>query len=143
MNVSSRVASSPIGAGTYALEAALNGAELRRPNNHSDFCGAAVSPESIMKKRKRKPTAAADRIKALHVSLGMSLRDVHASSIALAKKRGSRKSVLPASRRHDYENKRRGSDICRLYTMSRTYSCKLRELLQLYDVLWLWMPTSS
>ena len=89
-----------------------------------------------MKKRKRKPRPA-DRIKSLRVRSGMSLRDVHAASIALAKKLGSRKFVLPASRLHDYENKGVVPNIYRLYTMSRAYSCKLRDLLQLYDVPWL------
>ncbi len=98
-----------------------------------------------MKKRKRKPTPA-DRIKALPVSSGTSMRDVHAASLALPRNSAVANSCCLRVGFMITKIKawfrltaftQCAALIAASYAKSRAYCCKLRELLQLYDVPWL------
>jgi len=77
---------------------------------------------------------AGNRLRASREALGMSLRDVHRASAALARKLRNRSFVVPVSRLHFYETQASTPSAYRLYTLARLYGCKLHELLSWYGI---------
>jgi len=86
-----------------------------------------------VKPRPHRPTPA-ERPRARRLALGLTLRDVHEASIALAEKYGNREFTLPASRLHEFEVKGIVPSIFRLYTLSWVYGRKIGELLRWYGI---------
>jgi hypothetical protein len=64
----------------------------------------------------------------------MSLRDVHQTSLKLARKLRNKRFVLPPSRLHQIEIKNSIPSIHRLYTLAYSYGCEMRELARWYGV---------
>ena len=79
-----------------------------------------------MPKRKLSP---GERLRATRLALGLSLRDIRAASLKLARQLRNRRFILPPSRLCEYEKKNGIPSICRLYTLAQMYGCDLRELL--------------
>lgn len=75
-----------------------------------------------------------ERLKEKRLSLGLSLRDVHAQSLKLALKLGNKRFILPPSRLHDLEMKHQIPRIHRLYTLAHVYGYDVRELLSWYGM---------
>ena len=87
----------------------------------------------VVKHRPHRPTPG-ERLRARRLVLGLTLRDVHEASIALAEKHGNREFTLPASRLHEFEVKGIVPSIFRLYTLSWVYGRKIGELLRWYGI---------
>jgi hypothetical protein len=80
-----------------------------------------------MAKRERQANSGA-KLRAIRQQLGLSLGDVHAASVALAKKHRQPASVIPPSRLHDIENKNRIPSIHRLHrSMCIWHKCCLSK----------------
>jgi len=62
------------------------------------------------------------------------LRDVHAASVALAKKHRQPAFVIPPSRLHDIERKNKIPSIHRLHALALIYGRTLNEILPLYGI---------
>ena len=73
-------------------------------------------------------------LRAIRQQLGWSMREVHAASVALAKKHRQPAFVIPPSRLHDIESKNKIPTIHRLYALARIYGRSLNELLSLYGI---------
>ena len=74
------------------------------------------------------------RLRRTRCALGMSLRDVHAASLKLARRLRNRRFILPPSRLHDIELKNSVPSIHRLYTLAQIYGCTMKELSGWYGV---------
>jgi transcriptional regulator with XRE-family HTH domain len=68
-------------------------------------------------------------LRAIREQLGLSLRDVHAASVAFAKKHRQPAFVIPPSRLHEVERKNKIRTIHRLYTLALIYRRSLKEVL--------------
>ena len=84
-----------------------------------------------MKRLQSKPGAA---LRAIREQLGWSMREVHAASVALAKKHRQPAFVIPPSRLHDIESKNKIPTIHRLYALALIYERTLKEILSLYGI---------
>ena len=87
----------------------------------------------MAKRRKRQANPGA-KLRAIRQQLGWSLREVHAASVALAKKSRQPAFVIPPSRLHDIERNNKIPSIHRLYSLARIYGRTLNELLSLYGI---------
>jgi transcriptional regulator with XRE-family HTH domain len=74
------------------------------------------------------------KLRAIRQQLGWSLREVHAASVALAKKHRQPAFEIPPSRLHNIESKNKIPSIHRLYALARIYRRTLNELLLLYGI---------
>jgi len=75
-----------------------------------------------------------ERLRTRRLALGLTLREVHEASIALAEKHGKPEFIVPSSRLHEVEVKGIVPSIFRLYTLSWVYGCNIRELLRWYGI---------
>jgi len=73
-------------------------------------------------------------LRAIRQQLGLSLREVHAASLTLAKKRRQPLFVISPSRLHNIERKNKIPSIHRLYALARIYGRTLNEILSLYGI---------
>jgi transcriptional regulator with XRE-family HTH domain len=73
-------------------------------------------------------------LRTIRKQLGWSLREVHAASVAHAKKCRQPAFVIPPSRLHDIESKNKIPSIHRLYALARIYGRTLNEILTLYGI---------
>ena len=87
----------------------------------------------MAKRRKRQANPGAE-LRAIRQQLGWSLREVHAASVALTKKRREPAFVIPPSRLHDIESTNKVPSIHRLYALALIYGRTLNELLSLYEI---------
>ncbi len=87
----------------------------------------------MAKRRKRKANPGAE-LRAIRQQLGWSLGEVHAASVALAKKHRQPAFVVPPSRLHDIESKNKIPTIHRLYALALIYGRTLKEILSLYGI---------
>jgi len=85
------------------------------------------------RRRERQANAGAE-LRAIRQQLGWSMREVHASSVALAKKHRQRAFVISPSRLHDIESKNKIPNIHRLYALALIYGRTQNELLSLYGI---------
>ena len=84
-----------------------------------------------MKRLQSKPGAA---LRAIREQLGWSMREVHAASVALAKKHRQAAFVIPPSRLHNIESKNKIPSIHRLYALALIYRRTMNELLSFYGI---------
>ena len=82
---------------------------------------------------KRQANPGAER-RAIRQQLGWSMREVHAASVALAKKHRQPAFVIAPSRLHEIESKNKIPGIHRLYALALIYRRTLNELLSLYGI---------
>ena len=87
----------------------------------------------MAKRRKRQANPGAE-LRVIRQQLGWSLREVHAASVALTKKRREPAFVIPPSRLHDIESTNKVPSIHRLYALALIYGRTLNELLSLYEI---------
>ena len=87
----------------------------------------------MAKRRKRQANPGA-KLWAIRQQLGWSLREVHAASVALAKKNRQPAFVIPASRLHNIESKNKIPSIHRLYALALIYGRTVKEILSLYGI---------
>src|SRR5438034_3813802 len=85
------------------------------------------------RKGKRQANAGAE-LQAIRQQLGWSLREVHAASVAFAKKHRQPAFLIHPSRLHDIETKNRIPSIHRLYALAVLYERTLKEILSLYGI---------
>jgi hypothetical protein len=89
----------------------------------------AILPEMA----KMRPTPG-QRLRSRRKALGLTLREIHEGSIALAEKLDNPEYILPASRLHEFEVKGVVPSIFRLYTLSWVYGSKIAELMGWYGI---------
>jgi transcriptional regulator with XRE-family HTH domain len=77
---------------------------------------------------------AGQNVRARRLRLGLTLGDVQRASLSLARELGNPAFILPASRLQQIEARDFVPSIHRLYTLSRVYKCRLRELLSWYGI---------
>lgn len=75
-----------------------------------------------------------ERLRALRLVLGFSMRDVHQASVALSKRLRNSEFLLPASRLHEFETRNVVPSIHRLYTLATIYEYEITELLGWYGI---------
>jgi transcriptional regulator with XRE-family HTH domain len=75
-----------------------------------------------------------ERLRALRLVLGFTLRDVHQGSIALSKTLRNSEFLLPPSRLHEFETRNVVPSIHRLYTLACAYGCEIADLLDWYGI---------
>jgi len=85
------------------------------------------------RRRERQANSGA-KLRSIRQQLGWSMREVHAASVALAKKRRQPAFVIPPSRLHDIERKNNIPSIHRLYALALIYRRARNELLSLYII---------
>ena len=78
--------------------------------------------------------APGDRLRALRLVLGLSLREVYAFSVKLSKKLRNPGFILPSTRLHEFETRNVVPSIHRLYTLARAYEYELTEFLNWYGI---------
>jgi len=81
--------------------------------------------------RRREP---GERLRALRLVRGLTLRDVHHSSKAISKTLRSSEFLLPASRLHEFETRNVVPSIHRLYTLASIYGYEISEFLSWYGI---------
>jgi len=81
--------------------------------------------------RRRRP---GERLRALRLVLGFSLRDVHQASVELSKRLRSSEFLLPASRLHEFETRDVVPSIHRLHTLATVYGREITEFLHWYGI---------
>jgi transcriptional regulator with XRE-family HTH domain len=81
--------------------------------------------------RRRSP---GERLRAVRLVRGLTLRDVHKASITLSKRLRNSEFVLHASRLHEFETRNVIPSIHRLYTLAAVYGHKITEFLAWYGV---------
>src|SRR5215470_9245542 len=77
---------------------------------------------------------AGERLRALRLVLGLSLRDVHQASVALSKRLRNSEFLVPASRLHEFETRNVVPSIHRLYTLATIYGYEVAEFLGWYGI---------
>jgi len=87
-----------------------------------------------MANRRRRQAKPGAELRAIRQQLGWSLRDVHAASVALAKKSRQPAFVTPPSRLHNIESKNKIPSIHRLYALALIYRRTMNELLSFYGI---------
>ena len=88
----------------------------------------------MAKRRGERQVNPGAELRAIRQQLGWSLREVHAASVALTKKRREPAFVIPPSRLHDIESTNKVPSIHRLYALALIYGRTLNELLSLYEI---------
>src|SRR5438128_12688325 len=88
----------------------------------------------MAKRRGERQANPGAELRAIRQQLGWSLREVHAASVALAKKHRQPAFVIPPSRLHDIESKNKIPTIHRLYALALIYGRTLKEILSLYGI---------
>ena len=88
----------------------------------------------MAKRRGERQTNPGAELRAIRQQLGWSMREVHATSVALAKKRRQPAFVIPPSRLHDIERKNKIPSIHRLYALALIYGRTLNEILSWYGI---------
>ena len=88
----------------------------------------------MAKRRGVRQANAGAELRAIRQQLGWSMREVHAASVALAKKHRQPAFVIPPSRLHDIESKNKIPSIHRLYALALIYGRTLKEILSLYGI---------
>ncbi|PYV50916.1 MAG: hypothetical protein DMG96_36500 [Acidobacteria bacterium] len=84
-----------------------------------------------MNRQRSKP---GKELRAIRQQLGLSLRDVHAASLSIARKHRLSAFVISPSRLHHIETKGAIPGIHRVYTLARIYGRTLNEILSLYGI---------
>ena len=87
----------------------------------------------MAKRRGKQANPGAER-RAIRKQLGWSLREVHATSVAIAKRSRQPAFVIPPSRLHHIESKNKIPSIHRLYALALIYGRTLKEILSLYGI---------
>ena len=87
-----------------------------------------------MAKRRWKQANPGAELRAIRQQLGWSLREVHAASVALAKKHRQPAFVIPPSRLHHIERKNNIPSVHRLYALALIYGRTVNEFLSLYGI---------
>ena len=96
------------------------------------FPMARVRPlPSLAPNRRHAP---GERLRALRVVHGLTLRDVHQASIGLSKKLRNSQFLLPPSRLHEFETRNVIPSIHRLYTLACIYGREMAELFDWYGI---------
>jgi len=67
-------------------------------------------------------------------NLGLTLRDVHAASLKVARRKKNRHFAVPVTRLHDIEVNNRLPSIHCLYTLAVVYGRPLGDILLLYGI---------
>jgi transcriptional regulator with XRE-family HTH domain len=75
-----------------------------------------------------------ERLRALRLLQGLSLRDVHQASVKLSKRLRRGEFLLPASRLHDFETRDVVPSIHRLYTLACVYGCEITDFVTWYGI---------
>lgn len=75
-----------------------------------------------------------ERLRAVRVVLGLTLRDVHRASVPLSKDLRNSKFQVPISRLHEFETRNVVPSIHRLYTLASIYGHEITELLGWYGI---------
>ena len=88
----------------------------------------------MAKRRGERQVNPGAELRAIRQQLGWSLREVHAASVALTKKRLEPALVIPPSRLHDIESTNKVPSIHRLYALALIYGRTMNELLSLYGI---------
>src|SRR5579884_299314 len=94
-----------------------------------------------MRRGRPQPSSAAnrrctpgERLRAVRLVRGMSLRDVHQASLRLAKRLRNEEFSLPPSRLHEIEARRVIPSIHRVYTLASIYGYEVAEFLDWYGI---------
>ena len=74
------------------------------------------------------------RLRAARHRFGWTLREVEAQSMRIAQQHQDRRFLIPHSRLNDLERSNSAPNIFRLYTLSRIYKRRIREILVWYGV---------
>lgn len=90
-----------------------------------------VRPRSSASNRKCSP---GERLRAVRLVRGMSLRDVYNASVKLAKQLRNDEFLLPASRLHEIEARRVVPSVHRFYTLAAIYGFDVAEFLAWYGI---------
>jgi len=75
-----------------------------------------------------------ERLRALRLVLGLTLRDVHQASLTLSRRLRNSEFLLPPSRLHEFETRNVVPSIHRLYTLACIYRYEMTEFLDWYGV---------
>src|SRR6266536_3922250 len=75
-----------------------------------------------------------ERLRALRLVLGLTLRDVHQASVRLSKKLRNSEFLLPPSRLHEFETKNVVPSVHRLYTLASAYGYEITDFLDWYGI---------
>ena len=88
----------------------------------------------MAKRRGERQANPGAELRAIRQQLGWSLREVHAASVALAKKSRQPAFVIAPSRLHDIESKNKIPGIHRLYALALIYRRTVNEFLSLFGI---------
>lgn len=75
-----------------------------------------------------------ERLRALRLVLGLTMRDVHRASMSLSKRLRNSEFAVPASRLHEFETRNVVPSVHRLYTLATIYGYEITELLAWYGI---------
>jgi transcriptional regulator with XRE-family HTH domain len=75
-----------------------------------------------------------ERLRALRLVLGLTLREVHQASITLSKRLRNSEFLLPPSRLHEFETRNVVPSIHRLYTLACAYGYEMADFLDWYGI---------
>jgi len=78
--------------------------------------------------------APGERLRALRLVRGLTLRDVHQTSVALSKRLRNSEFLLPPSRLHEFETRNVIPGIHRLYTLACAYGYEMADFLDWYGI---------
>lgn len=81
-----------------------------------------------------KASGAGPKLREIREGRGLTMRDVHAESRAIASKHGHRGFEMVPSRLHMLENDLSTPSIYRLYSLSTIYGLSVKELFALYGL---------
>jgi transcriptional regulator with XRE-family HTH domain len=93
--------------------------------------GRVYQPRRSAPNRRRGP---GERLRALRLVLGLSLRAVHGASIMISRRLRNSEFLLPASRLHEFETRNVVPSIHRLYTLACIYEYEIIDLLGWYGI---------
>jgi len=83
---------------------------------------------------RRVGTKPGKRLRILRRQRGLTLRDVHAASVEIARESHRDAFVIFPSRLHEFEMKEVVPSIYGLYTLACVYKCRLGQLLSWYGI---------
>jgi len=83
---------------------------------------------------KQKRTPASIKLRAIRQKYGLTLREVQARSLAIAKELKRHEFVVPSSRLHDFEMRGVVPGIFRIYSLARVYHCRVSTIMSWYGV---------
>jgi len=87
-----------------------------------------------MANRRERQTNSGAKLRAIRQQLGWSLREVHAASVALAKKHRQPAFEIAPSRLHEIESKNKIPSIHCLYALAVIYGRTVNEIVSLYGI---------